>query len=969
MPDSYWLAALAVVLFGCSSAGPSPSPLVGEDAGAAGQTDIASSGGAKAFGGATSSNSAGDNSGTIEAGAPNDGSCRIVGQTRCSDAGERQVCRDGGWSTVEDCGGAGRCNTARDNCLACAPGALHCRGQVLEQCSLDGDSYETVRTCSDTCVSDGDRAYCQLCKAGEVTCDTTARAVPSTEATSADRTSVESRVLRCNSEGSGEDLVEACGGDTSVCDATSGACRACLPLELRCDGSQLMRCNKRGSGFDLVQDCGDAHCDASAGRCADVSCSKPDGTFAVNDVACEGNGSSSLAICRDNGSWEVLDLCDDAAGCAAGIASRRCLDVADNYCQPGSSRCLGNTLERCAGDAEAVTTGSYYQYAECAYGCEQGEDGSAQCTTGATGSAYVQASVCDPGSAQYLACDGSSCSMSSCAPGQVCKGSGAGCGPCVPGAFRCDGSRLLQCNAAGSKEELSATCTGACDAFRGTCLPAKVGERYCDGKDFRMVMVDGSSRTVESCSAAELCDPRTGCREGSCAVGSVSCVGDNGLQPATCDDGTGFKVAAKSCAAHCEPGLGCAEPRRIAAGDAHTCVLLAAAGSADSVAGYVRCWGANEAGQTGDGSALFADHAEATAVRSQLGAATTSRVAPLFLASGLCAGKNFTCADIVLPTGSVGVGCWGANDRGQLGFGQKLAADDAMPSANGYNQLYQPVARATDNANGYGSAAASGLHAVSCGADFACALDEQNQVYCWGANDFGQLGTGPMGVNSSASALPVSGLKGVKQLVLGGHHACAIGADDTIYCWGDGSKGQLGIRLVDTKGSVTPASVPNVSGDWLALGRDFTLVAKQAPAALSGFGENWFGQLGTGAALAVDGVAQARSLQVSAIRNVISGSGAAHVCLTDGDGALWCWGANPLGQLGDGTQQDEYQPVAISVADKWSVAMGAGQVAIGKGHTCALDTAGALRCWGANRRHQLGSRIDADLQATPALAF
>src|SRR5262249_35954827 len=139
---------------------------------------------------------------------------------------------------------------------------------------------------------------------------------------------------------------------------------------------------------------------------------------------------------------------------------------------------------------------------------------------------------------------------------------------------------------------------------------------------------------------------------------------------------------------------------------------------------------------------------------------------------------------------------------------------------------------------------------------------------------------------------------------------CAIDGEDKIYCWGDGSKGQLGIRLVDAKGSLTPASVPNVSGDWLALGRDFTLVAKQDPAALSVFGENWFGQLGTGTALAVDGVAQARAVQVSAIRGVISGSGAAHVCLTDGDGALECWGANPLGQLGDGTQQDEYQPVA-----------------------------------------------------------
>lgn len=81
-------------------------------------------------------------------------------------------------------------------------------------------------------------------------------------------------------------------------------------------------------------------------------------------------------------------------------------------------------------------------------------------------------------------------------------------------------------------------------------------------------------------------------------------------------------------------------------------------------------------------------------------------------------------------------------------------------------------------------------------------------------------------------------------------------------------------------------------------------------------------------------------------RVVAIGAGHAHSCAITGGGALWCWGDNASGQLGDGTFADRDAPVRV-------VGEGAADVALGADHTCAVIDGGAY-CFGAAEDGRLG---------------
>ena len=77
-------------------------------------------------------------------------------------------------------------------------------------------------------------------------------------------------------------------------------------------------------------------------------------------------------------------------------------------------------------------------------------------------------------------------------------------------------------------------------------------------------------------------------------------------------------------------------------------------------------------------------------------------------------------------------------------------------------------------------------------------------------------------------------------------------------------------------------------------------------------------------------------------------------------GAVECWGDNRYGQLGDVTKIRRASPVAVSGLSGGVIA-----VTAGGGHTCALTTAGAVKCWGENDYGQLGDGTNAN-RAVPA---
>jgi alpha-tubulin suppressor-like RCC1 family protein len=155
---------------------------------------------------------------------------------------------------------------------------------------------------------------------------------------------------------------------------------------------------------------------------------------------------------------------------------------------------------------------------------------------------------------------------------------------------------------------------------------------------------------------------------------------------------------------------------------------------------------------------------------------------------------------------------------------------------------------------------------------------------CWGDNYYGQLGDG-----SRASRIKpefVSGLtSGVMAISAGYGHSCALTTGGGVKCWGNNYNGELGDGTDTWR--TTPVDVLNLA---------------------------------------------------SGVTKLTSGSD--HTCILTGSGDLKCWGSNFNGELGDGTNTNRFEPVAVS---GMSGALG---VSAGVGHTCAINAGGGVQCWG-----------------------
>jgi alpha-tubulin suppressor-like RCC1 family protein len=313
---------------------------------------------------------------------------------------------------------------------------------------------------------------------------------------------------------------------------------------------------------------------------------------------------------------------------------------------------------------------------------------------------------------------------------------------------------------------------------------------------------------------------------------------------------------------------------QLALGQQHSCALLE---------GSVRCWGDNKLAQLGYG---FFQNVGDNEPASWAGDVSLTGV--LMLA----AGAHHTCASTYSPqTDTRPNYCWGKNTRGQLGYGNtKTIGDDETPSAAG------PIGWSNFQ-----------LSALTAGAEHTCVL-VGGGVWCWGANESGQLGyghTNDIGDDEVpvAKSLPVSLSGSAVQVVAGARHTCALLEGGAVRCWGANESGQLGYGHTKNIGD---DELPDTAGE----------VPLGAPA-----------------------------LQIAA--------GVSSTCALLELGAVRCWGANDTGQLGYGHTNnigDDETPASAG-----DVPIGGFAVQVGTGwHTCALLTTGAVRCWGANQVGQLG---------------
>jgi alpha-tubulin suppressor-like RCC1 family protein len=232
---------------------------------------------------------------------------------------------------------------------------------------------------------------------------------------------------------------------------------------------------------------------------------------------------------------------------------------------------------------------------------------------------------------------------------------------------------------------------------------------------------------------------------------------------------------------------------------------------------------------------------------------------------------------------------------------------------------------------------------VAAGAHHTLALKSDGSVWAWGRNDQGQLGDGTQ--TQRTSPVAVTGVSDVVALAGGLSHTLALKRDGTVWAWGLNSNGQLGDgtttrRLTPVQTSVLTQIVAIAAGDWhsLAIKKDGTLWA---------WGLNNSGQLG-------DGTLNNRltPYQVASPTGVSAvAAGAAHTLAvkTDGtaSGAVWTFGLNDLGQLGDGSSA-LYRATPIA-----TIASVTG-LGAGKDHSLAVAANGAVWAWGSNNMGKLG---------------
>ncbi len=213
--------------------------------------------------------------------------------------------------------------------------------------------------------------------------------------------------------------------------------------------------------------------------------------------------------------------------------------------------------------------------------------------------------------------------------------------------------------------------------------------------------------------------------------------------------------------------------------------------------------------------------------------------------------------------------CWGDNSSGELGLG------------NTTTPQLSPVAVNVPTGTQWTEIAIS---------DHTCAIKSDATLWCWGANDTGQLGTGT--TSDAPTLAPSSPLTGawlhvaVAQYGFPGSMTCAIKTDHTLWCWGQDPYPASTQHLVPTQ-----------------VGTDTSWVSRS----MANTGNN---------------VSYNLTLGVT-------------TCAVKLDGTLWCWGQ----WLGDGTMNPSATPVQVGTAIDWK------RVAVG-GEICAIKTGGTLWCWG-----------------------
>jgi len=409
----------------------------------------------------------------------------------------------------------------------------------------------------------------------------------------------------------------------------------------------------------------------------------------------------------------------------------------------------------------------------------------------------------------------------------------------------------------------------------------------------------------------------------------------------------------------------------ISSGYYHTCAVL------DN--GSVSCWGYGSGGILGNG---WTSDRTIPTLTSSLGLGRS--------AIGISTGASLTC--VILDNGSTS--CWGENGWGQqgngggsdnlvptltnsLGVGRTVAISERDFDGDGILNIFDSDPY-TSNANssslrnipGFQEGSIYTNTTLSGGGYHTCAILDNDDMKCWGADNFGQLGD--VGINTdintpSSNAIDFGTGRTAVSVSSGRTHTCVILDNGDLKCWGRDRYGELGDGGTNTNTNAPPSVA-------IDLGPGRTAVAVSAGehqtcaildnGDLKCWGWDYFGQLGDGGSNIDTNAPSSTAIGLGTGRTAVTVStGWKHTCAILDNGDLKCWGSDYYGQLGDGGNN-----INTNAPSSIAIDLGTGRTAVavslGISHTCAILDNGLLKCWGQDYNGQLGDGGNAnDLNA------
>jgi hypothetical protein len=306
-------------------------------------------------------------------------------------------------------------------------------------------------------------------------------------------------------------------------------------------------------------------------------------------------------------------------------------------------------------------------------------------------------------------------------------------------------------------------------------------------------------------------------------------------------------------------------PVPVASGLAFRQVTAGTHACGHTASGEGHCWGDGASGELGDGRSTSSFDPVRVAGALVFEAVATGGV------TGQYGGYPFSC-------GLAGrrAYCWGNNLFGQAGNGT-AGAPQLTPT---------PVSGGIT------------FRSIVLGGVWACGLDDNGFAYCWGRNDYCQLGNGCQGLQQNAPVAVAGGLTFTTLDAGVSAETCGVASSGLAYCWGYGGKVQSDVPIPVVNG-LSFTAITNGELHFCGL-----VPGGQAYC----WGDNGVGQLGTGDFAYSDVPVPVQG----GLTFTTLDAGRFHTCALTNTAVVYCWGGNGVGQLGNGTRTNSPVPVRVA---------------------------------------------------------